>query len=259
MLFRKCCVAAARYYINRVKSARLSKSVGRADPKIVVAYIRVSTDLERQSLGAQAQRASIEQWASKSNVTVAQFFVETVTGSAPLDRRPVLLDAIATVAALGGGGLVVQRLDRFSRDPITAALAECELRKHSATLICTDGHGGGDDPTSELIRGILLSVARFEKALIRSRIKAALAVKRSKGERLGAPPYGTRVEGKNLVPNDGEIATRERLRALRASGLTIRAVRDQATAEGLRNRMGKPFTIATVHAIVRSRLAEAAE
>ena len=168
-----------------------------------------------------------------------------------MDKRPVLLEAIATVAVLGGGGLVVQRLDRFSRDPITAALAESELRKHSASLICADGHGGGDDPTSELIRGILLSVARFEKALIKSRIRAALAVKRSKGERLGAAPYGSRVEGKNLVPHDEERATRERLRALRASGMTIRSVLDQATAEGLRNRMGNPFTVAAVHAMVR--------
>lgn len=225
----------------------------------MVGYIRVSTDLERQSLGAQAQRDSIEQWAAKSDVTVARFFVETITGSAPLDRRLVLLEAIATVAVVGAGGLVVQRLDRFSRDPITAALAESELRKVSASLICSDGHGGGSDPTSELIRGILLSVARFEKSLIRMRIKAALQVKRSRGERIGAPPYGTKVEGKNLIPHPEEMAIRDRLRALRASGLTIRGVCDQATSEGLRNRMGRPFNIATVHSIVRTSSAQAAE
>src|SRR5262249_40125593 len=152
----------------------------RADASIAVGYIRVSTDIERQALGAQAQRNAIEQWALKNGVTIPHCYVETVTGGASLDKRPVLLEAIATVAAVGAASLVVQRLDRFSRDPITAALAESELRKHGASLVCADGAGSGDDPTSELIRGILLSVARFEKALIRSRIKAALAVKRSK-------------------------------------------------------------------------------
>lgn len=231
---------------------RFSGSAPRANPKIAVGYIRVSTDTERQALGTEAQRTAIEAWAAKHGVTVARWFVEQVTGGAPLDRRPVLLESIATVAALGAGGLVVQRLDRFSREPLTAALAESELRKHGACLMCADGAGSGDDPTSELIRGILYSVARFEKALIRSRIRAALAVKRSRGERLGAPPYGFRVEGKNLVPDEREIAIKDRLRALRASGMTIRAVRDQATAEGIRNRMGKPFTVAAVHAIVRT-------
>ena len=234
-----------------MREPRLRSVAQSVDPKIAVAYLRVSTDLERQALGAQAQRVAVEQWAEKNGITIAQWFVEQVTGGAPLDRRPLLLEAIATVASMRAGGLVVQRLDRFSRDPLTAALAEAELRKCGASLVCADGTGGGDDPTSELIRGILLSVARFEKALIRSRIKAALAVKRSRGERVGAPRYGFRVEGKSLIQDDAEVATKERIRALRASGLTLRSVRDRATAEGLRNRMGNPFTVAAVHAMVR--------
>lgn len=221
------------------------------DPKIAVAYLRVSTDTDRQALGAQAQRDAITRWADSTGAVVAEWFVEEVSGGAPLDRRPLLLQAIATVASLNAGHLVVQRLDRFSREPLTAALAETELRKNGASLVCADGAGSGDDPTSELIRGILLSVARFEKALIRSRIKAALAVKRSRGERIGAPPYGARVEGKLLVMDPNEVGTIRRLRELRALGMTIREIVDQATREGLRNRAGKPFTIAAVHALVR--------
>jgi DNA invertase Pin-like site-specific DNA recombinase len=163
----------------------------------------------------------------------------------------VALQAIATVATLGAGSLVVQRLDRYSRDPLTAALAEVELRKNGASLRCADGAGSGDDPTSELIRGILLAVARFEKALIRSRIKAALAVKRSRGERIGATPYGTRAEGKALAVHSEEAATMQRLRELRSAGLTLRAVMAQATQEGLRNRVGRPFTLAAVHKLVK--------
>lgn len=223
----------------------------KGDAKIAVAYLRVSTDTDRQALGAQAQRDAIERWAAASGVIIAEWFVEEVSGGAPLDRRPVLLQAIATVASLSAGHLVVQRLDRFSREPLTAALAETELRKNGASLVCADGAGSGDDPTSELIRGILLSVARFEKALIRSRIKAALAVKRSRGERIGAPPYGARVEGKLLVMDPNEVGTIRRLRELRALGMTIREIVDQATREGLLNRAGKPFTIAAVHALVR--------
>ena len=58
-------------------------------------------------------------------------------------------------------------------------------------------------------------------------------------------------EGKTLTIHPEEAATVERLRALRASGLTLRAVIDQATAEGLLNRAGKPFTLAAVHKLVR--------
>lgn len=223
----------------------------RGDPKLAVAYVRVSTDAERQALGAAAQKVAIERWAEANGITIASWFTEEVTGGAPLDKRPVLLEAIAMVGTLGATYLAVQRLDRYSRDPLTAALAESELRRNGASLVCADGAGGGDDPTSELIRGILLSVARFEKALIRSRIKAALAVKRSRGERVGAAPYGTKSDGKLLAIHPDETATIQRLRELRSSGLTLRALIEQATAEGLRNRVGKPFTLAAVHKLVK--------
>lgn len=38
----------------------------KGDPKIAVAYLRVSTDTDRQALGAQAQRDAIERWAADS-------------------------------------------------------------------------------------------------------------------------------------------------------------------------------------------------
>lgn len=229
---------------------RSSKSGG-SNPNLVVSYVRVSTDLERQHLGADSQTAAIQEWCSKSGLTIARSFVETVSGGAPLDKRPILMEAIATVSTLGASGLVVHRLDRFSRDGLTAAIAETELRKHGASVLCADGTANGDDPTSTLIRSILLSVAQWEKSLIRARIKCALQLKRSRGERVGAPPYGYKVEGKNLVPHPEEMATKERLREMRAAGLTLQKIRELATEQGLRNRFGRPFNLASIHAIVR--------
>lgn len=221
------------------------------NPKVAVGYIRVSKDTEIQALGAEAQRVAIQQWAESNGVTIAQWFVEEVTGGAALDRRPIFLEALGAVGAHGAGFLAVQRLDRFSREPLTAALAQAELQRHGATLAVALGAPSGDDPTSELIRSILFAVARFEKEMIKARIKAAMAVKRSRGERVGAAPYGMKAEGKSLSIHPEEAATMQRLRELRSTGLTLRGVIEQATAEGLRNRAGHPFTMATVHRLVK--------
>jgi DNA invertase Pin-like site-specific DNA recombinase len=223
----------------------------KGNQKLAVAYIRVSTDTERQALGAQAQRVAIQQWAEREGVAILEWYVEEVSGGATLDKRLVLLEAIAAVGAHGAGFLVVQRLDRFSRDPVSAALAESSLRKSGSCIACADGAGNGDDPTGELIRGILLAVARFEKALIRARIVAALAVKKANGERLGAPRFGTMVIEGKLVENPTEQTTKARLRELRASGLKLREILERAHEEGLRNRAGRKFNIASIHALVR--------
>jgi DNA invertase Pin-like site-specific DNA recombinase len=225
---------------------------GQGDSRLAVAYLRVSTDTDRQALGTQAQRDAIQRWAQGTGTIIVQSFVEEVSGGAALDRRPILLEALGAVAAYGAGLLVVQRLDRFSRDPLTAALAEAELQRHGATLAVADGAGSGEDATAALIRSILFAVSRFEKEMIRARIKAALAVKRARGERLGgAPPYGFRVEGKSLVPHEDEAAVKDQLRQWRAQGLTLRALQERAMKEGLVSRAGKPFTLSAIHALVK--------
>jgi DNA invertase Pin-like site-specific DNA recombinase len=114
-----------------------------------------------------------------------------------------------------------------------------------------DGAPSGDDPSAVFMRDILLAVARLEKALIRARIKAALAVKRSRGDALGNCPFGftkTGSKGK-LVPHPEEASVVERIRALRASGLTLRGVQAAALQEGLRGRSGQPLTLALVHSV----------
>lgn len=225
---------------------------GPANPRLGVGYIRVSKDTDVQALGAEAQRMAIQSWADSNGVTILEWFVEEVTGGAALDRRPIFLEALGAVGAHGAGFLVVQRLDRFSREPLTAALAQAELHRHGATLAVALGAPSGDDPTSELIRSILFAVARFEKEMIRARIKAAMAVKRSRGERLGgAPPYGFRVEGRSLVAHENEATIKERLRHWRAEGLTLRALQERARVEGLLSRGGKPFTLSAIHALVK--------
>lgn len=234
-------------------TTRRDRRVAVAYTRTAVAYCRVSTNLTRQDLGAEAQRAAIEQWAERNGVTIASWFVEEVSGGASLDKRPVLLEALGAVAAHDAGLLVVQRLDRFSRDPLTAALAEAELQRHGATLAVADGAGGGTDPTSELVRGILFSVARFEKAMIKARIRAALAVKKTRGELTGKAPFGFRVasDGKTLEPDDRESLVIERVRAMKEEGATLRDIQAAAHDEHLLGRTGKPLTLPAIHAIVK--------
>ena len=206
--------------------------------------MRVSTDKDRQELGVQAQRAAIGSWACRSGVEIVAWYSEEVTGGASLDKRPILLEAIASVGAFGAGFLVFQKWDRFARDPFTAALAEIEVQRMGGRLVSADGMGNGDDPASQLQRDLVLAVAKFEKALIRARTKAALAVKKSRGESTGTAPYGFRVgEGGRLVEDVLEQRVRREVRALRATGLSFRQIRAEATSRGLLGRTGCAFTL----------------
>lgn len=226
----------------------------KTDPGLAVAYIRVSTDAERQELGIEAQRHAIREWADRNSVKVVSWHTEEVSGGAPLTHRPVLLDAIADVEATGSGHLVVAKLDRFSRDIVSAVLAEQEIRRHGASLVTADGNGSGDDPTAELVRGILLAVAKFERAMIAARIKAALAVKKRRGEMTGSAPFGYRVsdDRKTLEPDQREQAVVDAIKEMRSSGMSVRGIVYELSSLGLKTRTGGRMCVSQVHRIIKS-------
>jgi len=83
------------------------------------------------------------------------------------------------------------------------------------------------------MRRILQAVAENEASVISQRIKSALAMKKVRGERVGRPPYGTRLndETNNLMPS-ADFANVERVMKLRSKNLSFAKIADIMEAEG---------------------------
>lgn len=80
--------------------------------------------------------------------------------------------------------------------------------------------------------------------------RAALAVKAGRGERVGELPLGSMVaeDGRTLIVDADEARTIDLIRALRADGLSIRAIAARLNADGVPARGGRwhPTTVARV-------------
>lgn len=75
--------------------------------------------------------------------------------------------------------------------------------------------------------------------MIRTRTKTALSVKRQRGERTSRyAPVGFRFEDGRVVPEPAEVAVLDRIKDMRARGLSIRRVAEVLNAEGCRLRGG---------------------
>ena len=57
------------------------------DPRLAVAYLRISTDAEKQAHGLDVQRRAIEGWAAGQGVAVAAWHQDEKSGTAPLEQR----------------------------------------------------------------------------------------------------------------------------------------------------------------------------
>src|SRR4051794_25990647 len=188
-----------------------------------VAYYRVSTrQQQRSGLGIEAQRAAVERFAEAESIKIIAEYVEAETGKGAdaLDRRPQLAAALAAAKA-AKCCVLVSKLDRLSRDVAFVA----GLMAQRVPFIVAE-LGRDADP---FMLHLYAALAEKERRLIADRTKAALAIRKASGTKLG---------NRSNIKEAGELgrsALREAaddrvrsmlpiLRALRAEGtITIAA------------------------------------
>lgn len=223
-------------------------------PKVAVAYLRASTDEQR--LSPEAQRISVQAWASREGVRVAAWYADQgVCSVAQITERPALRAALAALGWHHAGVLVVAKRDRVARDVVLAAQVERAAAGAGARLVSAAGEGNGDSPADAFLRVVIDGAAQYERGLIRARTCAALAAKRARGECIGAVPYGFALgrDGKRLVLLGREQATIVRAHRLCASGLSLRAIAAQLAAEGHVSRTGRAFFASQVARMLANR------
>lgn len=212
-----------------------------ADPKIVVGYVRVST--EEQELGPVAQRAALERWCSSAGARLVAVHEDRLGGSTSVEDRPGLLAALDDVRTLGAGTLLVAKRDRLARDVVVAAMIDRLVQRDGARVVSADGVGVGDGPEAVLMRGLMDLFAQHERLVIRARTRAALAVKKSRGERVsGRAPYGFRFDGSRVVEDDAEQRVAALVRSLRSERWTLREIVGELEERGVPARSGRWHT-----------------
>lgn len=200
--------------------------------EVAIGYIRLSpgerksakNGSNRDALGPEAQRASIERWAAENGVKLIWATPDIdVSGGKGHDERPGFAEAIMRLKRGEAQAIVVARRDRFMRaSALTTAFAEAEVASAGGRIISADGVGNGDSPEDVLIRRIVDALSEYKRLRGKEDTKAALAVKKARGERVGQIPYGFRLgaDGKTLEPDTLEQGVIAQIRASRAKGLS---------------------------------------
>ena len=139
-----------------------------------VAYYRVSTDKQGKSgLGLEAQQEAVRQHLNGGNWTLVAEFTEIESGKKK--DRPQLQKAIAATK-LYGAKLIVAKLDRLARNVAFVS----NLKESNVDFVAVDF-----PDANRLTIHILAAVAEHEAVMISQRTKAALAVAKAKGAKLG--------------------------------------------------------------------------
>ena len=204
-----------------------------------IGYIRVSTEQQGESgAGLDAQRAAIAAYAKKAGLDLVAVREDAgISGAAGLEDRPGLIGAVAMLRK--GDTLVVAKRCRLGREQLAILMIEKAVAKRGAAIVSADGAGNGDDPSAKFMAAIIDAASCYERNMIRCRTKAALAAKRSKGERVGTVPFGWQDDNGRLVAVPAEQIVLVRIHECRQAGLSMAAIADILTAEKILTKKGR--------------------
>jgi len=206
----------------------------------VFAYVRVSTARQaEEGESLEVQRRQIEGYAHMHALTIDEVYVEEgVSGSVPVNERPA---GGALFARLKAGDIVIAaKLDRLFRSALDALQVAEALKTRKVRLHLIDL--GGDivaNGLSKLFFTIASAFAEAERDRIRERISQVKADQRRRGRFLGGSrPFGFQKvpdgtpKGFMLVEDPVEQDAIRKMRALRASGLSLRAIAGALNQDG---------------------------
>jgi len=189
---------------------------------VAVAYRRVSTDQQgRSGLGLADQDRAIRDFCEHRGLALEGAFTEVESGKN--DARPELAKALAATRRKGGI-LVVATLSRLGRRVSFVS----GLMDQGIPFACADA--GDDEP---FILHVKASFAEEEARKISQRTKAALAIAKARGVKLGTPANLSLDSRKKGAATMQERAAAQhatimpQIHALRAKGLSVRAIAEQ--------------------------------
>jgi DNA invertase Pin-like site-specific DNA recombinase len=224
-----------------------------------VAYLRVSTTKQADhGVSLDAQRAKVEAYASLYDLELVEVLVDAGASAKTLDR-PALRVALAMLDAGEADALLVVKLDRLTRSVSDLGdLVERYFAPGKATLLSVGEQIDTRSAAGRLVLNVLMSVAQWEREAIGERTAAALAHKRSNGEKTGGDaPYGWRLaaDGVHLEAHDAEQTILRAARTLREAGLSLRKVGAELEADGLLPRSGRSWHPQSVKQLLAGKLA----
>lgn len=209
-----------------------------------VAYYRTSsaTNVGDEKDSKVRQRDAVMDYASKSGLEVVnEFYDAVIKGSDSISDRPAFSEMMQYILGNGARIILIETVNRFSRDLIVQMTGHEFLKKNGITLIPVDTPDFFINETASavLIRQVLGAVAEFEKTALVDKLRKA----RERKRRLNG-----RCEGrKPPVPGAIDLAIK-----LRSEGKTLREIGVELNKAGYRVRKkNKDGTLVTTDVIYK--------
>jgi site-specific DNA recombinase len=222
----------------------------------VLGYVRCSSiEQATDGLSLEAQSSRITAWCDATEAQLAEIVVDAgVSGAKHLTDRPGgrRIDELLTSRKPSVDAVAVVRLDRLGRDAAETLLYLRRFAKGSVGLISIVDQVNLTTPQGRAMAQLGAVFAELERALIGQRTSEALQALRRDGRVYGPVPYGFEVVHGALSPVAAEQCVLNRIKRMRARGLSYQRAADLLNRDGVAAKRGGRWHSMSVRSVVRT-------
>ena len=229
------------------------------NPNDAALYLRFSDQRirEGQTKDLAQQRDDCMRYCEMANLNALEVYEDAAVSG----RKTKIKDrkggaALLGLADRGVKNIVVQRLDRFSRDSLDGYATAKELSAKGVALHFANQGGVSmncETATGRMVFRVLLGFAEFEADLTSERTRDAMRFHQKNGRRMSArPPFGLQASQDDsgaLIPCEMEQNTIKAIRLLEAKGSGLSEICRILTDQGHKPR-GKKWHRRTIERIL---------
>ncbi|MEW6351576.1 MAG: recombinase family protein [Thermodesulfobacteriota bacterium] len=220
--------------------------------RTALGYVMISRD-DEDSVSLDYQRAEIKRFCKREGLRLVGIEADEGISGKSVEGRPAVKRVLQAVDSRTVDAVIVFRTDRMSRNGLESLQIEKLFGDRGVAYgSVTEGDVLGQGVDAEFLGFIRAGLNQRERQLVSLRTKAALQRKKEKGERLGRPHYGWKVEGKKLVPVLSEQAVIGKVNELRDSGYSTREIVAALKAEGFATKKGTAISQTQVVRILKA-------
>lgn len=205
----------------------------------VVIYARYSSDKQTEQ-SIEGQLRVCREFAERHGYHIINEYIDrAISGTS--DNRPAFLEMIEASNEKGFEGVLVYKLDRFSRNKYHNVVYKHKLAQNGVKVISAT-EVISDTPEGVLVEGLLEMMAELYSKDLSQKVKRGMRESAIKGNFLGGTIlYGYKVEDKKIMIDEEKAPAIRYLFEEYANGKSKKQIIDELNAMGYRTKSGKKF------------------
>lgn len=222
--------------------------------KIAAAYIRVSTD-DQLEYSPESQIKAIREYAKAHELILSNEFIFQDDGKSGrnVKNRPEFNRMIAQAKSNPApfNVILVWKFSRFARNQEESIFYKSMLKRNNIDVISIS-ESVVDGPFGDLIERIIEWFDEYYSIRLSGEVKRGMTEKVSRGEAVSVPPFGYKLENKELIIVPEEAKVVKMIFDLFTSGVGYAEISRRINNMGIKSHRGNKFETRTISYILNN-------